>query len=118
MHPASMGSRPINAHGKSPVTPSRAAKRLSDELAALGIRTDIQEGHGLALVSVWVDLVVWTDGWCYRWWSGRKSARSGRWVYALTPVDDPVITAGRVALRYKDLRQNHPLSALLMGHSS
>ena len=66
-----MGFAPINVHGKSPVTPSRAAKRLSDELAALGIRTDIQEGYGLALVSVWVEcgldrrlvlpLVVWTE---------------------------------------------------------
>lgn len=98
--------------------PSQAARQLRDELAALGIQADIHEGHGLALMSVWVGLVVWTDGWRYRWWSGRKSSRTGRWVYAFAPVDDPVATARRVALRYTELRQKHPLSAPLMGGSS
>ncbi|GLX03312.1 hypothetical protein [Microbispora sp. NBRC 16548] len=113
MHPATTGFHPIDARRKTPTTPSLAAERLSDELAALGIRTDVHEGYGLALVSVWVELVVWTDGRCYRWWSGRKSARTQRWIYAFGPVDDPVTTARRIAVRYKDLRQHHPLSALL-----
>src|SRR5690606_29601647 len=71
----------------------------------------------LALVSVRAGLVVWTDGRCYRWWSGRQSRRTQRWVYAFGPADDPVTTARRIAARYKDLRQHHPLSALLNGTS-
>lgn len=117
MHPGMTGSRPADTRGKTPTTPSRAAERLSDELAALGIRTDVHEGYGLALVSVLAGLVVWTDGRCYRWWSGRQSRRTQRWVYAFGPADDPVTTARRIAARYKDLRQHHPLSALLNGTS-
>jgi hypothetical protein len=71
MHLAIAELHPANTQRKTPTTPSQAAERLSNELAALGIRTDIHGGYELALVSVWVELVVWTDGRWYRWWSGR-----------------------------------------------
>ncbi|MFJ2029080.1 hypothetical protein [Streptosporangium sp. NPDC087985] len=48
--------------------PLRAANRLLTALEDLGIAADVHEGYGIALVSVWVDLVVWTDGASFSWW--------------------------------------------------
>ncbi|MFC7639969.1 hypothetical protein ACFQX6_02125 [Streptosporangium lutulentum] len=54
-----------------------AAGLLKDELERQGVESDVHDGYGLALISVWADLVVWTDGMVYRWWAGRVSSRTG-----------------------------------------
>ncbi|MEU4830757.1 hypothetical protein [Streptosporangium sp. NPDC023615] len=92
--------------------PSYAAVRLAEELRNLEMPADIHHGVGIALVSVWIDLVVWTNGVSYHWWSGNTSAH-GRWLYAYSPVSDPLTAARRVAVRYADLREGHPLSKLV-----
>lgn len=91
----------------------RAAEQLALALEDLGVAADVHEGHGIALVSVWTDLVVWTDGMAYSWWSGRISGRTGRKLYTYGPAHDPVAVARRVAERYAELREEHPLSALI-----
>jgi hypothetical protein len=98
-----------------PAGAARSVELLRGELEHLGIKADVHTGHGIALVSVWVGLVVWCDGQSYRWSTGRKSPRDPRLVvYAFGPVDDPVTAARRVARRYVELRENHPLSALIL----
>ncbi|MBG0827636.1 hypothetical protein HS041_07650 [Planomonospora sp. ID67723] len=92
--------------------PAYAAARLAEELQRLEMPADIHQGVGIALVSVWIDLVVWTNGISYHWWSGTTSAR-GRRLYAYSPVSDPMTTARRVAVRYAELRNGHPLSKLV-----
>ncbi|WP_433423616.1 hypothetical protein ACQP1V_16170 [Microtetraspora malaysiensis] len=88
-----------------------AAERLREELERYGIGADIHEGDGVALVSVWVDLVVWTDGaYSYLWWTGEHFPRSSLRKYTYGPVDDPVAAARRVAARYAELRHGHPRS--------
>lgn len=92
----------------------QVAERLRLELRQLGIVADLHEGKGLALLSVWVDLVVWCDrgveGWRYRWWTGRVSDQTGRRIYTGCRAD-AVKTAGqRIAGRYAELRRAHPLS--------
>jgi hypothetical protein len=96
----------------SPVPRSarHAAELLRDELAARGITADLHVGYGLALLSVWVDLVVWCDGSSYSWWAGRVCASSGRRQHAYSPASDPVTAAARVADRYADLQEQHPYS--------
>ncbi|GLW99462.1 hypothetical protein Misp02_35490 [Microtetraspora sp. NBRC 16547] len=93
--------------------PLRAANRLLTVLEDLGIAADVHEGYGIALVSVWVDLVVWTDGASFSWWSGRISQRTGLREHAYCPADDPVTAARRIADRYAELRDEHPLSELI-----
>lgn len=83
---------------------ARAAHRLSMALERHGITTEVHEGSGLALVSVWLDLVAWTDGSCYFWWAGGVSETTRRRTYSYGPADDPVTTASRVAGRYMELR--------------
>ncbi|GGK61044.1 hypothetical protein Ppa06_25050 [Planomonospora parontospora subsp. parontospora] len=92
--------------------PSYAAACLAEELRNLGMPADIHCGVGVALVSVWIDLVVWTNGVSYHWWSGNTSAR-GRRLYAYSPVSDPLTAARRVAVRYAELRGAHPSSKLV-----
>jgi hypothetical protein len=90
----------------------RAALRLAAALERHGLWSDVHEGMGLALVSVWVELVVWTDGACYVWWSGAISSR-GRRLMAYCPADDPMSAARRVATRYVALRKGHPYSQVI-----
>ncbi|MBO3748975.1 hypothetical protein J5X84_23095 [Streptosporangiaceae bacterium NEAU-GS5] len=80
-----------------------AAEQLRRNLAILGVAADVHANYGLALLSVWTYLVVWTDGRCFRWWAGSTSTR-GRKVYAFCPVDDTATAARRVARRYVELR--------------
>lgn len=105
----------VAATGLSPAW--RVADRLRAELGRLGIRADVTEGEGLALVSVWIDLVVWCeprpDGWRYRWWSGRISEQTGRRVYTGCRADAVTTAARRIAQRFADLRESHPLSPLV-----
>jgi hypothetical protein len=95
----------------------QAAEMLRRELHERhGIQADPHVGHGVAFVSVWVDLLVWTNGRWFRWAAGRTSA-SGRPVYAFGPVADVVTVARRVALRHAALQRDHPLSPYLIGDS-
>ncbi|MEV6986851.1 hypothetical protein AB0M95_37110 [Sphaerisporangium sp. NPDC051017] len=86
----------------------RAAYRLRRELEPYGIAADVNEGTGLALVSVWVHLVVWC-GPCYLWWAGGVSPVTGRYTYRYSPADDPVTAARRVADRYFELNRASPI---------
>jgi len=99
------------------LTAAECAERLRRELEQYDVAADVHEGFGLALVSVWVDLVVWTDGRWFRWRSGRTST-SGRPVYAFAPASDVVTAARRVAHRYGQLRQQYPPPPWLAGGSS
>ncbi|MGW4956637.1 hypothetical protein ACWEPL_05370 [Nonomuraea sp. NPDC004186] len=90
-----------------PVRPPSAletADELRADLARMGISADVHEGRGLALVSVWTELVVWTDGFWYRWWTGRRS-QTGRWLYAHHSAFEPERAARRIAARYAELRE-------------
>ena len=99
------------------VTAAQCAERLRLELEQYGVAADVHEGYGLALVSVWVELVVWTDGRWFRWRSGRTST-SGRPVYAFAPASDVVTAARRVAHRYRQLRRTYPCPPYLAGEGS
>lgn len=101
----------MNIRGVLAGTPAvHAAGLLRDELARQGVESDVHDGYGLALVTVWADLVVWTDGMVYRWWAGRVSQKTGRRLYAVYGVSNPATAARGVAFRYAELRGNRPLS--------
>lgn len=89
-----------------------AAKELQEALETHGIASDVHDGYGLALVSVWVGLVVWCDGARF-WWRTGWDARRGRFVYAWHSVTEPDRAARRVTFRYRELRETHPLSELI-----
>ncbi|WP_329429826.1 hypothetical protein OG339_15930 [Streptosporangium sp. NBC_01495] len=92
-----------------------AAEQLSNALEQHGIVTDVHGGYGVAVVSVWVDLLVWTDGFVYHWWAGQFSGRSRRRLYTVYTVDNPAAAARCVAHRYEELQQGYPVSPLLHG---
>ncbi len=99
--------------GKRAHDPAQAAEWLRLALLDLGITADVHNGDGISLVSVWIDLVVWSDGTSYIWWSGQKAARTGRWKYHYGPTDDPLTVARRVADRFRDLAKGHPMSGVI-----
>ncbi|MEV0595694.1 hypothetical protein [Nonomuraea cavernae] len=74
-----------------------------------GIHADVHSGHGLALVSVWVGLVVWCDGE-WHWWRAGWDDRRKRVLYARHPAIEPSRAARRIAFRYVDLRNQCPLT--------
>ncbi|MFI9553465.1 hypothetical protein [Nonomuraea endophytica] len=82
----------------------KSSERLSLALSRLGITTDVHDGYGLALVSVWVGLVVWCDGESFWWLSGWDDRRE-RAVYAWHSALEPERTANRVA----HLRKARPI---------
>ncbi|MFG1755233.1 hypothetical protein [Streptosporangium sandarakinum] len=84
-----------------------AAEALRTALAEHEITADVHDGYGLAVVSVWVDLLVWCDGRRF-WWRTEWNARQRRPVYAWHSALEPVQAAQRVARRYADLRRKHP----------
>ncbi len=94
-----------------------AAERLRGELSRHGVDSDVHRGRDVALVSVWLDLVVWVeygpDGIRYRWWTGRLSTRTGRYLYTGSPGHAVESAAARVAARYRELRTSHPLSPVI-----
>lgn len=102
-HPVMSG---LAAVGRSPV--AVAALRLCRELESFGITADPHEGDRVAALSVCAGLVIWCENGSadmrYRWWTGRVSERTGRWVYTWCPADDPSTAARRVATRYRELR--------------
>lgn len=93
------------------------AEGLRVELEGLGIAADLHEGEDVALLSVWVDLIVWcergADGWRYRWWTGRVSDQTGRRIYTGCRADAVKTAARRIAGRYAELRHTHPLSPVV-----
>ncbi|MBB2909356.1 hypothetical protein FHS43_000602 [Streptosporangium becharense] len=104
-----MGGNEIPAISRQKaITPVRAARFLRAELAALNIASDVHDGYGLALVSVWFGLVVWTDGRVFRWWAGQEEGLARRRRYAFCPANDPVTAARRVADRCVELREQGP----------
>lgn len=98
--------RPATAH-RSPGTVT--AEQLRAELERLGVAADLHAGDGVALLSVWLYLVVWCEwgpeGWRYRWWTGRVSDRTGRWIYTGCRALAVKTAARRIAARYAELRQ-------------
>lgn len=90
------------------LTAGTAIEWLRRELEALGILGDAHHGDGVALLSLWVDLVVWCDGHAY-WWRAGWNAERRCAVYAWHPVTEPDRAAHRIAFRYADLRETHPL---------
>ncbi|GAA4183326.1 hypothetical protein GCM10022252_10590 [Streptosporangium oxazolinicum] len=83
---------------------SHAAEQLRTALDDLGITADVHQGHGVTLLSVWVDLLVWSDGFRFMWWNGEYSMRTGRRKYAAHTAGNPATAAHRIAARYTDLR--------------
>ncbi|MDX3105368.1 hypothetical protein ACIBO5_00195 [Nonomuraea angiospora] len=95
---------PVRLEPVWPLSALETADELRAALARMGIPGDVHEGRGLALVSVWTGLVVWTDGLWYRWWTGRRS-QTGRWLYAHHSAFEPERAARRIAARYAELRE-------------
>ncbi|MFC4119762.1 hypothetical protein [Nonomuraea zeae] len=91
-----------------------AADALADALAAHGVSTNVHDGYGLSLVSVWIGLVVWCDGEWY-WWRTGWDDRRKRVLYARHPAIEPSRAARRIAFRYADLRSQHPWSGTIHG---
>ncbi|MEU6997633.1 hypothetical protein [Nonomuraea sp. NPDC046570] len=79
--------------------PENAAAALHRELAALGIDSDLRSGNGLATVSVWGGLLVWTNGQTFWWIKAAKIPPE----YADAPANQPQEAALRVAARYTEL---------------
>ncbi|MGW4475922.1 hypothetical protein ACWENQ_40170 [Nonomuraea sp. NPDC004354] len=104
-------ARANTSPGKPPA--ARPAYLLQRDLGDFGILSDVHVGTGVALLSVWVDLVVWvecgSEGWRFRWWSGRVSSRN-RYVWAFCPADAHHTAARRIAHRYQQLLTGHRLS--------
>jgi len=73
-----------------------AAGRLVRELERYGVPAVVHAGHRLAAVSVWVDLMVWTEGAYYWWSSGRPSAGRHGVVYLHCPVERVEAAAQRI----------------------
>lgn len=96
--------QPVGLDLVRPLSALETANELHAALTRLGISADVHEGRGLALVSVWTGLVVWTDGFWYRWWTGRRS-QTGRWLYAHHSASGPERAARRIAARYAELRE-------------
>lgn len=91
-----------------------AAERLQRELKTFRISSDVNSGKGVAFISVWAELIVWTDGSSgYWWWSGRLSL-SMRKIYAWVPVHDCASAARRVARRLAETSASHPHSAAIV----
>ncbi|MFC0864464.1 hypothetical protein ACFHYQ_19415 [Sphaerimonospora cavernae] len=95
------------------------AERLRVELERLGVAAEVRAGDGVALLSVWADLVVWCeqgpDGWRYRWWTGRLADHSGLYIYTRCPVQAVKTAAHRIAERYAELRHLPSPRALAAG---
>ncbi|MET8000983.1 hypothetical protein [Nonomuraea glycinis] len=100
------------------IDPCESAETLRDALWRDGIESDVHDGYGLALVSVWVGLVVWCDGWRF-WWRTGWNADRHRVVYAWHPANDPFRAAQRVARRYAELRSRQaPIGSAPLGTSA
>ena len=88
------------------VSALKSAESLRAELDLLRIPSDVHDGYGLALVSVWVGLVVWCHGGRF-WWRTGLDLRRDRFVYAWHCSTEPARAARRVAFQYAELRERH-----------
>jgi hypothetical protein len=95
-----------------------SAERLESALHDLDVAADVHQGEGIALVSVWVDLVVWTDGRWYRWWTGQTSAKTGRRLYHVYGTDNPVTVARAIVIRRTELQKAHPSAGPVLKSAS
>ncbi|MBO3751021.1 hypothetical protein J5X84_33530 [Streptosporangiaceae bacterium NEAU-GS5] len=68
------------------------------------IEADLNAGQGMAVVSVWAGLVVWSNGRWFWWSVGRISSRR-RLLYTICPASDVPTAARWVARRYAVLRR-------------
>ncbi|MBN6057212.1 hypothetical protein JYK22_35135, partial [Nonomuraea sp. RK-328] len=90
--------------GTKPKTAEQAATWLAYALSEMGVEADVNGNEHVALVSVYTNLVVWTDGTYFIWWSGRLTKVARRRVYAYCPSDDPLTAARRVSMRLETLK--------------
>ncbi|GAA3421295.1 hypothetical protein [Streptosporangium vulgare] len=79
-----------------------AAERLREALAGHEIIADVHDGYGLALVSVGVGLVVWSNGERF-WWHTGWNAERRRAVYASQEAAEPGRAARRIAFHHARL---------------
>lgn len=87
---------------------TKAAERLRTVLLRQhGIHADVNAGYGVAAISVWTDLVVWTNGRWFRW-ALRRSSATGRPLYAVVEAPRVGLAARLVARRYDELRRLCP----------
>ncbi|MEV4362041.1 hypothetical protein ACWEPL_20265 [Nonomuraea sp. NPDC004186] len=100
--------------GPQVVTSLDAAQQLQRKLIHLNISSDVHDGYGIALVSVWVGLLVWCRHDAFWWHTGWEPGRK-RAVYAWHPLPEPGRAARRIAVRYAELRRAHPHSPLVAG---
>ncbi|MEV0422568.1 hypothetical protein [Streptosporangium canum] len=80
-----------------------AAENLREALARHEIAVDVHDGYGLALVSVWAGLVVWSNGERF-WWNAGWDEQRRCCVYASQQTSDVVRAAQRIAFHYARLR--------------
>jgi hypothetical protein len=82
------------------------AERLGHELERLGIRVVVRQGSAVALVSVGRALDVWVEwgpeGLRYRWWTGRVSKVTGRYLYTVSPAHAFQAAARLIAARCRN----------------
>ncbi|MER5645986.1 hypothetical protein [Streptosporangium sp. NPDC002524] len=84
-----------------------AAERLREALAGYEIVADVHDGYGLALVSVGVGLVVWSNGERF-WWHTGWNAERRRAVYAWQEAAEPGRAARRIAFHHAGLCETTP----------
>ncbi|GAA3109824.1 hypothetical protein [Streptosporangium carneum] len=84
----------------------RAAGRLRDALTRQRIASHVTAGHGLALVSLWYGLVVWSNGDRF-WWCDGWNEQLRRPRYASHRASEPDRAAQRIARRYAQLHALH-----------
>ncbi|GAA4235328.1 hypothetical protein FHR32_006741 [Streptosporangium album] len=82
-----------------------AAEKLRDALAQLKIAADVNGGYGLAVVSVWAGLLVWSNGDRF-WWNTGWDAQRRCAVYASQQASELDRAAHRIAFRYSRLRED------------
>ncbi|MGV9309839.1 hypothetical protein ACWDLG_41290 [Nonomuraea sp. NPDC003727] len=95
----------VRSASAEPPGAGRAAEILQRHLAAHGIAADVHDGGQVSLLSLWRDLLVWTNGRWFSWWTGKHStAHPARKLYAFAPADDAETAARRLGERYRQLR--------------
>ncbi|MEV0623990.1 hypothetical protein AB0I81_62495 [Nonomuraea sp. NPDC050404] len=101
------------------------ARRLADELAQRlghrGVRSEIFDAHGIALVGIWsVGVTVWCEWergqWRFRW-SLSDGSGTGRWEYTVCPCSAMEMAAQRIeSLCLERFRQMHGAGGLGTRH--
>ncbi|MGI5274177.1 hypothetical protein ACQEUU_33930 [Nonomuraea sp. CA-218870] len=81
-----------------------AAYRIQAELwQGHRVASEVHHGGKVALVSVATELVCWTDGHRWWWWTGRTSVKGHR-LYTYVRTEFLEEAAQRVAARYAELQ--------------